>query len=148
MTAVFHFFHLNNREAKRELKVYNSNGLLRFCNPLSWGKTGQIAHVPSPFSDHVPVALRKKLSLRVTLLRRLVASGWGCWCQNFAQQLSTAALSLVYSTAEYCTPVWFLTLSMAYRGSLDCDNILYDLLSGSDARQERLRSRCPFVLTA
>ena len=38
------------------------------------------------------------------------------------------------------------TLSLAYRGSLDTDHILYDLLSGSsDTRQVRLRSRRPFV---
>ena len=38
------------------------------------------------------------------------------------------------------------TLSLAYRGSLDPDHILCGLLSGSsDARQERLRSRRPFV---
>ena len=38
------------------------------------------------------------------------------------------------------------TLSLAYRGSLDPDYILYGLLSGSsDTRQVRLRSRRPFV---
>ena len=38
------------------------------------------------------------------------------------------------------------TLSLAYRGSLDPDHILYGLLRGySDARQERIRSRRPFV---
>ena len=38
------------------------------------------------------------------------------------------------------------TLSLAYRGSLDPDHILYGLLSGSsDTRQARLRSRPPFV---
>ena len=38
------------------------------------------------------------------------------------------------------------TLSLAYRGSLDPDHILYGLLSGSsDTRQVRLRSRRPFV---
>ena len=38
------------------------------------------------------------------------------------------------------------TLSLAYRGSLDLDHILYGLLSGpSDTHQMRLRSRCPFV---
>ena len=46
-------FHLNNQEAKRELKVYNDR-LLAFTvlsnSYLSWGKTGQIAHVSSPFS--------------------------------------------------------------------------------------------------
>ena len=38
------------------------------------------------------------------------------------------------------------TLSLAYRGSLDSDHILYGLLSGSlDTRQVRQRSRRPFV---
>ena len=38
------------------------------------------------------------------------------------------------------------TLSLAYRGSLDPDHILYVLLSGSsDTRQVRLRFRHPFV---
>ena len=41
------------------------------------------------------------------------------------------------------------THSLAYRGSLDPGKILYGLLSGSsDARQERLRSRRPFVPAA
>ena len=53
------------------------------------------------FRHHL-VALRKKLSLCVTLLRRFVGSGWGAG----AKTLHIATLSLVYSTAEYCTPVW------------------------------------------
>ena len=41
------------------------------------------------------------------------------------------------------------TLSLAYRGSLDPDHILYDLLSdSSDTRQVRLKSRRPFVPAA
>ena len=41
------------------------------------------------------------------------------------------------------------TLSLAYRGSLDPDHILYGLSSGSsDTRQVRLRSRRPFVPAA
>ena len=41
------------------------------------------------------------------------------------------------------------TLSLAHRGSLDPDHILYGLLSGSsDTRQERLRSRRPYVPAA
>ena len=35
-------------------------------------------------------------------MRRLAGSGWGA----VAKTLRTAALSLVYSIAEYCTPVW------------------------------------------
>ena len=129
-----------------------------------------------------------KLSSRVTLLRRLVGLGWGAG----AKTLHIATLSLVYSAAEYCAPVWYrsahtrlidnvlndalrivtgclrltptdhlpvlsgiqpaelrrlgATLSLAHRGSLDSDHILYGLLSGSsDTRQVRLRSRRPFV---
>ena len=52
-------FHLNNREAKRELKVYNNDRFLPFSPILAFGKTGQIAHVLSPSS----VALRKKTIL-------------------------------------------------------------------------------------
>ena len=46
--------------------------------------------------------MRKKLSSRVTLLRRLVGSGWGVG----AKTLCIATLSLVYSTMENCAPVW------------------------------------------
>ena len=48
------------------------------------------------------MALHKKLSSCVTLLRTLVGSGWG----PDAKTLCTAALSLVYSTVEYCALVW------------------------------------------
>ena len=120
-----------------------------------------------------------------------MGSGWGA-C---AKTLRIATLSLVYSTAEYCAPVWCrsahtrlidsvlndallivtgclrptptnhlpvlsdiqsaelrrlgATLSLAYRGFLDPNHILYGLLSGSsDNRHVRLRSRRPFVSAA
>ena len=116
-------------------------------------------------------------------------------CCAGAKTLHIATLSLVYSAAEYCAPVWCrsahtrlidsvlndtlrivtgclrltptdqlpvlsgihpaelrrmgATLSLAYRGSLDPDHILYGLLSGSsDTRQVRLRFRRPFVPAA
>ena len=122
------------------------------------------------------------------MLRRLVGSGWGAGAGAGAKTLRIASFSLVYSTAEYCAPVWCrsahtrlidsvlndalrivtgclpptptdhlpelsgiqptelrrlgATLSLAYRGSLDPDHILYGLLSGSsDNRQVKLRSR-------
>ena len=178
-------FHLNNREAKCELKVYNNSRLLPFCPTPTY--LGVKLDRSLTFRHHL-VALRKKLSSRVTLLRRLVGSGWGAG----AKTLRIATLSLVYSTAEYCAPVWCrsahtrridsvlndalrivtgclrptptdhlsvlsgiqpaelrrlgATLSLAYRGSLDPNNILHGLLSGSsDTGQVRLRSRCPFV---
>ena len=65
------------------------------------------------------MALRNKLSSRVTLLRRLVVSGWGAG----AKILHIGALSLVYSTAKYCAPVWCRS---AHTSLLD--NVLNDAL--------------------
>ena len=142
------------------------------------------------FRHHL-VTLYKKLSSLLTLLSRLAGSGWGAG----AKTLHTAALPLVYSTAEYCAPVWGrsayislidsvvndalwiltgclgptltdhlpirsgiqpaelhrlgATLSLAYRGSLNPDHILYCLFSGFlDAHRKRLRSKRPFVPAA
>ena len=92
-------FHLNNREAKRELKVYNNVRLLPFCPTPTY--LGVKLDRSLTFRHHL-VALRKKLSSRVALLRRLVGSGWGAG----AKTLRTATLSLIYSTSEYCAPVW------------------------------------------
>ena len=92
-------FHLNNREAKRELKIYNNSRLLPFCPTPTY--LGVKLDRSLTFRHHL-VALRKKLSSRVTLLRRLVGSGWGAG----AKTLRIATLSLVYSTSEYCAPVW------------------------------------------
>ena len=94
MTAAFY---LNNREAKREIKVYNNGRLLPFCpTPTYFGVKLDISLT---FRHHL-VVLRKKLSSRVTLLRQLVDSGWS------ANAKTLRILSLVYSTAEYCAPVW------------------------------------------
>ena len=92
-------FHLNNRETKLELKVYNNGGLLPFCPTPTY--LGVKLDRSLTFRHHL-VALRKKLSSCVTLLRRLVGSGWGAG----AKTLRIATLSLVYSTAGYCAPVW------------------------------------------
>ena len=174
--------------SKLALKVYNNGRLLPFCPTPTY--LGIKLDRWLTFRHHL-VALRKKLSSRITLLRRLVGSGWGA----DAKTLCIATLSLVYSTAEYCAPVWCrsahtrlidnvlndalrivtgclrltptdhlpvlsgiqpaelrrlgATLSLAHRGSLDPDHILYGLLSGSsDNRQVRLRSRRPFVPAA
>ena len=158
----------NNREAKRELKVYNNGRLLPFC--------------PTP--TYLGVKLDRSLTFRHHLVAFLGA-----------KTLRIATLSLVYSTAEYCAPVWChsahtrlidsvlndalrivtgclrptptyllpilsgiqpaelrrlgATLSLAHCGSLDPNYILHCLLSGSsDTRQVRLRSRRPFVPAA
>ena len=92
-------FHLNNRKAKCELKLYNNGRLLPFCPTPTY--LGVKLDRSLTFRHHL-VALCKKLSSRITLLRQLVGSGWGAG----AKTLGIATLSLVYSTAEYCVPVW------------------------------------------
>ena len=62
-------FHLNNQEAKRELKVYNNGRLLPFCPTPTY--LGVKLDRLFMFCHHL-VALHKKLSSRVTLLRRLM----------------------------------------------------------------------------
>ena len=90
---------MNNREAKRELNVYNNGKLLPFCPVPTY--LGVKLDRSLTFRHHLET-LRKKLTTRVALMRRLAGSGWGAG----AKILRTAALSLVYSTAEYCAPVW------------------------------------------
>ena len=92
-------FHLNSREAKCELNVYNNSNLLPPCPVPTYLKVKLDRSLT--FRHHLE-ALRKKLSTRVALLRRLAGFGWGAG----AKTLRICALSLVYSTAEYCALVW------------------------------------------
>jgi len=92
-------FHLNNKEAKRELKVNYSNETLPFCpEPKYLGVTLVRSFT---YRRHLE-SLRKKLTSGIALLRRLAGSGWGAG----AITLRTATLALVHSTAGYCAPVW------------------------------------------
>ena len=92
-------FCLNNREAKRELNVYNNGNLLPLCPVPTY--LGVKLDRSLTFRHHLE-ALRKKLSTRVELLRRLARSGWGAG----GKTLRISAFSFFYSTAEYCVPVW------------------------------------------
>ena len=95
VTAAFYL----DREAKRELNVYNSGNLLPFCPVQTY--LGVKLDTSLTFRHHLE-ALRKKLFTGVALLRRLVGSGWDAGTKT----LRISVLSLVYSTAEYCAPVW------------------------------------------
>ena len=92
-------FHLYNRETKRELKAKNNGKILPFCSVPTC--LGVKLDRELTYRHHLE-ALRKELSTRVLLLRRLAGSEW----RTGAKTLRTAALSLIYLTAEYCTPVW------------------------------------------
>ena len=92
-------FHLHNREAKRELKVKSNGKILSFYPVPTY--LGVELDRALTYRHHLE-ALRKKLSMRVSMLRRLAASGW---CAG-AKTLRTAALSLIYLTTKCCAPAW------------------------------------------
>jgi len=112
-------------------------------------------------------SLRKKLTSRVALLRRLAGSGWGAGVTT----LRKVTLALVHSTAEYCAPVWCRspharltdpTINDALRIVIGClrplpvgrcamepGHLLHSALTRpSGAAAPRLKSRHPFVPAA
>jgi len=91
-------FRLNNKEAKRELKINFNNETLPFCSEPKYLRVTLDRSLT--YRQHLE-SLRKKLTSRVALLRQLAGSGWGAG----ATMLRTASLALVHSTAEYCTPI-------------------------------------------
>jgi len=92
-------FHLNNKEAKRELKVNFNNETLPFCSEPKY--LGVMLDRLLTYRWHLE-SLCKKLTSHVALLRWLAGSVWGA----VSRLLRTATLALVHSTAEYCAPVW------------------------------------------
>jgi len=67
-------FHLNNMEAKRELKVKYNNETLPFCSEPKY--LGVTLDRSLTYRRHLE-SLRKKLTSRIALLRRSAGSGWG-----------------------------------------------------------------------
>ena len=92
-------FHLYNKETTRELKFAAEGRIL----PFSAGPTylGVKLDRSLTYCRHLE-SLRKKLTTRVGLLRRLAGSSWGAG----AKTLRTASLALIHSAAECCAPVW------------------------------------------
>ncbi len=93
------YFHLNNREAKSELKVTFCGKTLKFNpNPTYLGYTMDRTQTHKAHLEKVG----QKLKTRNNLIQKLAGSTWG----SNGSTLRTAAMGLVYSTAEYCCPVW------------------------------------------
>ena len=107
-------FHLNNRDSQRQLAVSVNGTMLPNCeHPVYLGVT---LDRTLTYKHHIE-ALRRKVNVRNGLLRCLAGSTWGAYTST----LRTGALALVYSAAEYASPVWSRS---AHTGKLDVG--LYD----------------------
>lgn len=92
-------FHLNNKQAHMEPEVYFGNSLLRFNpHPKYLGVTMDRTLC---FKKHLENTAAK-INTRNNIIHKLCGTTWGA----NATTLRTSALSLVYSVAEYCSPVW------------------------------------------
>ena len=94
---------LNNREEKCKLKVHSNNRLLLFCPTLTY--LG-VKIDRSLMFHHYLVALPKKLSSYVTLLRQFVASRKYAGAKHYAQLpylWSTQQLSTTSSLVLQCS---------------------------------------------
>ncbi|XP_064417528.1 uncharacterized protein LOC135358253 [Latimeria chalumnae] len=92
-------FHLNNKDARKELNV-------SFCRK-------RLAHEPHPkylgvtldrtlaYRPHL-TNIGQKLKTRVNLVQKLAGTSWG----STARTLRTATVALIYSAAEYCSASW------------------------------------------
>jgi hypothetical protein len=92
-------FHLSNKLAKHRINVLFENVLLHQTEHPKY--LGITLDRSLTYKRQIE-ALCAKLKARNNIIQRLAGSGWGA----NAGTLRTAGLSLVYSTAEYCVPVW------------------------------------------
>ena len=92
-------FHLNNQKAKRQLNICVHGATLPH-NPHP-RYLGVKLDRQLTYRQHIE-GLREKVMARNNFIRCLSGSTWGA----NAKTLRTAALAIVYSSAEYATAVW------------------------------------------
>jgi hypothetical protein len=92
-------FHLVNNQKNRKLKVvFNETTIKHNYSPTYLGVTLDSSLT---FKLHIE-KLRQKLKTRNNIIHKLAGTSWGA----NAHTLRVTGVALVYSTAEYCCPVW------------------------------------------
>ncbi|XP_063540310.1 uncharacterized protein LOC134749322 [Cydia strobilella] len=92
-------FHLHNKLANYELNVHWQGK--RLTHNFAPKYLGVTLDRSLTFKEHL-TKLGRKLQTRNNILNKLASTSWGA----NADCLRTSALALVYSTADYCSPVW------------------------------------------
>lgn len=115
-------FHLNNKLANQELKIrFEGNWLSHNNTPKYLGIT---LDRTLSFKKHL-TQTAAKLNTRNNILHKLCGTTWG----SSASTARSSALGLVYSTAEYCAPVW---LNSSHTGKVDVQlNNTMRIISGT-----------------
>ncbi|XP_060518350.1 uncharacterized protein LOC132697064 [Cylas formicarius] len=115
-------FHLNTKMAHRQLQVYADNHLLTHNTTPKY--LGVTLDRTLSFKQHLQNTAAK-LRTRNNIIHKLCGTTWG----SNASTLRCSALGLVYSTAEYCAPVW---LNSAHTRLVDTQlNTTMRLISGT-----------------
>jgi len=97
-------FHLHNTSATHELSVYLDGERLRHeCHPSYLGVS---LDRTLSYREHL-TKTAGKLKNQNHLLMKLAGSTWGA----SANTPRSSALTLCYSAAEYCAPVWHALLT-------------------------------------
>jgi hypothetical protein len=91
-------FPLTTHEANRQLDVrFTGTEIQHVEHPKYLGVT---LYRSLTYNAHL-TKTSKKVSARINIVRKLASTGWSAGTET----LRTAALAIVYSTAEYCAPV-------------------------------------------
>lgn len=92
-------FHLNNKEANKKLSViFNGIALKHNFNPKY---LGDILDRSLTHKAHCE-KLAGKPKTRNNVIQKLAGTTW----EASANVLRTSAMALVFSTAQYCAPIW------------------------------------------
>lgn len=92
-------FHLSNAKAERKIEVQFCGSIVKYnFTPRYLG-----VHLDRSltYGPHV-TRLCAKPKTRCNIIQKLAGTTWG----STAETLRTSSLALIYSTAEYCCPVW------------------------------------------
>ncbi|KAL7843415.1 hypothetical protein AOLI_G00249270 [Acnodon oligacanthus] len=92
-------YHLNNREARRELDVYFGKNRLEFQQAPKY--LGVRLDWTLSYKQHLD-EVKAKVTARVSLIHRLAGSTW----RASPQTLCISMQALVLPRAEYCAPAW------------------------------------------
>ena len=92
-------FHLNNKKASQEININFGGQEIRNTKHPKY--LGVVLDKTLTYREHL-TRLSAKVKTRQSIISKLSSSTWGA----DANTLRISTLSLVYSTAEYCAPVW------------------------------------------